>query len=97
MRTGNTRNLAIILVVLIVIVIINSVILFQFMNKSNITQSINEPFEKVPKPITKAINSDEKIIFKSSNEKITDYAIYAFSVFCIFLVILSTVRTNYKE
>ena len=75
MRTGNTRNLAIILVVLIIIVIVNSVILFQFMQKSDQTQNIK---------------SDEKIIFKSSNEKVTDYAIYAFSVFCIFLVILST-------
>lgn len=76
MRSRNTRNLAIILVILTLIVIVNSVILINVTGK------------------TKAINTDEnkEIIFKSSNEKVTDYAIYAFSIFCIFLVILSTVK-----
>ena len=52
---------------------------------------------KVSKPITKNINTDKKIIFKSSNEKVTDYAIYAFAVFCIFLVILSTKQNGRKS
>ena len=92
MRTGNTRNLGIILAILIVLFILNTIFLFNLTSKSGIN-FINEPFEKVPKPITKAINTEKnEVIFRSNNELITNYAIYAFSVFCIFLVILSTVK-----
>jgi preprotein translocase subunit SecG len=65
----NKRNLGIILVILVFLLIINLIFLY-LMAKSE---------------SSKTIKSDENnvILFKSSNEIIKQYAVYAFIIFCI--------------
>lgn len=81
MHEKNTRNLGIILALMIILFILNNIFLFFIINngKNNADSESKDIY----------IDKNNEILFRSKDEQIRGYAIYAFIVFCLVIIVFS--------